>query len=156
PAPKLGQEQRLTTQPGPDLGPVLTTLENGDLLLAFQSWTDKAPAIIKTLLCQEGKWTAANMKEVEDPLTGNAWHPAVAGGPDGRRDVVFDVYNNGDYDVWSYGKREKSDVVQTVAGSARFEARPSAVYDAEGRLWIAYEEGPEQWGKDYGALEPDK
>jgi hypothetical protein len=89
-------------------------------------------------------------------LTGNAWHPAVAAGPDGRRDVVFDVYNNGDFDVWSYGKREKNDVVQTVAASARFEARPSAVYDAEGRLWIAYEEGPEKWGKDYGALEPDK
>jgi hypothetical protein len=28
------------------------------------------------------------------------------------------------------------------------------VYDKEGRLWIAYEEGPEKWGKDYGSLVP--
>ena len=42
---------------------------------------------------------------------------------------------------------------QTIAGSPRFEARPSACYDAKGRLWIAYEEGPEKWGKDFGALQ---
>jgi hypothetical protein len=41
---------------------------------------------------------------------------------------------------------------QIVAGSSRFEARPSVAYDAKGRLWIAYEEGPELWGKDSGAL----
>src|SRR5262249_61330142 len=29
-------------------------------------------------------------------------------------------------------------------------------YDARGRLWIAYEEGPEKWGKDYGAFVPDQ
>src|SRR5262249_31229124 len=29
----------------------------------------------------------------------------------------------------------------------------SLCYDARGRLWIAYEEGPEQWGKNYGALD---
>src|SRR5262249_35516578 len=33
---------------------------------------------------------------------------------------------------------------------------PSCAYDAKGRLWIAYEEGPELWGKDYGALVPNK
>src|ERR1051326_1859045 len=26
----------------------------------------------------------------------------------------------------------------------------------QGRLWVAYEEGPELWGKDYGALAVDK
>src|SRR5207247_9434259 len=39
-----------------------------------------------------------------------------------------------------------------VASSSRFEARPSVAYDAQGRLWIAYEEGPKNWGKDSGAL----
>ena len=42
---------------------------------------------------------------------------------------------------------------QPIAASPRFEARPSACYDAKGRLWIAYEEGPENWGKDFGALQ---
>jgi hypothetical protein len=43
-----------------------------------------------------------------------------------------------------------------VASSSRFEARPSICYDPQGRLWIAYEEGPEQWGKDYGAFVADQ
>src|SRR5262249_44293426 len=34
----------------------------------------------------------------------------------------------------------------------KFEARPSICTDAKGRHWIAYEEGPELWGKDYGSL----
>ena len=36
-----------------------------------------------------------------------------------------------------------------MAGSAKFEARPSLACDAKGRVWIAYEEGDEQWGKDF-------
>ncbi len=43
-----------------------------------------------------------------------------------------------------------------VAASPKFEARPSIAYDPSGRLWIAYEEGPELWGKDYGSLVPGK
>jgi len=38
-----------------------------------------------------------------------------------------------------------------VATSARFEARPHLVCDAQDRVWIAYEEGDEQWGKDYAS-----
>src|SRR5262249_55880378 len=34
-------------------------------------------------------------------------------------------------------------------------ARPSIAFDAKGRLWLAYEEGPELWGKDYGSLVKD-
>jgi hypothetical protein len=40
--------------------------------------------------------------------------------------------------------------------SSKFEARPSICYDPAGRLWIAYEEGPVQWGKDAGALVHDQ
>jgi hypothetical protein len=156
PAPKIGPEQRLTTQPGPDLGPVLTTLENGDLLLAYQSWSEKAPALIKGTYCHEGKWTAAPVSETSGTLTGNAWHPAVASGPSNSHAVFYDIYEAGDFDVWSTEIHEKGITDRHVAKSPRFEARPVAVYDAEGRLWIAYEEGPEKWGKDYGALEPDR
>ena len=38
-----------------------------------------------------------------------------------------------------------------VAATPRYEAYPSIAYDAQGRLWIAYEEGPEGWGKDFGS-----
>ena len=37
----------------------------------------------------------------------------------------------------------------SIAASARFEGRPHLTCDSDNRLWIAYEEGDEQWGKDY-------
>jgi hypothetical protein len=40
-----------------------------------------------------------------------------------------------------------------VAASSLYEAYPSIAYDPSGTLWIAYEEGAERWGKDYGADE---
>ena len=33
---------------------------------------------------------------------------------------------------------------------------PLALLRRQGPLWIAYEEGPEKWGKDYGALVADE
>src|SRR5262249_14182329 len=70
----------------------------------------------------------------------------------------FDTYKDGDYDVYVavFAPDAKRPVVSLVAGSARFEARPALAYDGAGRLWIAYEEGPTKWGKNYGALEADK
>src|SRR5260370_8773830 len=38
-----------------------------------------------------------------------------------------------------------------VAATARYEAYPSVAYDPSGRRWVAYEEGAERWGKDFGA-----
>ena len=37
-----------------------------------------------------------------------------------------------------------------VASSSRFRGlRPSLAVDKGNRVWVAYEEGDEQWGKDY-------
>src|SRR5262249_26322448 len=89
----------------------------------------------------DGKWKNWN----------NVWHPAVAAAADGRFSVVGDEDSPGDYDVWVMTYTGNNAVPGQVACSSRFEARPSVAYDAQGRLWIAYEEGPEKWGKDYGA-----
>ncbi len=69
--------------------------------------------------------------------------------------TVYDVYTGGDYDVGVDRLVNGKAQDQIIAGSPLFEARPSACYDAKGRLWIAYEEGPEKWGKDFGALAGD-
>jgi hypothetical protein len=79
------------------------------------------------------------------------WTPATAAGPQGGHMVAYDVYQGGDYDVHLAG----GNLRLPAAGSSRFEARPSLAYDVKGRLWIAYEEGPVMWGKDYGALDAD-
>jgi hypothetical protein len=35
----------------------------------------------------------------------------------------------------------------------RFDARPSITFDTKGRQWVAYEEGQQKWGKNFGALD---
>jgi hypothetical protein len=41
---------------------------------------------------------------------------------------------------------------QPVAATLSFEVRPSMLFDKDNRLWIAWEESGDQWGKDFGAL----
>ncbi len=40
-----------------------------------------------------------------------------------------------------------------VAGGPRFQARPSLATDSEGAVWIAWEEGPRQWGGEYRSVD---
>src|SRR5262249_18316541 len=86
------------------------------------------------------------------------WSPAVAAGLDGAWAQAWDYYPGLDYDVEVkiFDDARRTDTGTSVASSSRSETRPALAYDPAGRLWIAYEEGPEKWGKDYGALEPGK
>jgi hypothetical protein len=154
-APKLAAEQRLTKQPGPDLTPVMCTDQAGNVHLACQSWDEKGEATINLFTCREGKW--ADGPTLPGAKAGaNRWHAALAAGPDGQVAVAYDVYADGDYDVHVAVVDGKQVTDHAVARSPKFEARPSVAYDAQGRLWIAYEEGPEKWGKNFGALDQDK
>jgi hypothetical protein len=152
PAPRLGPEQRLTNSPTPDLGPVACTDQSGQLWLACQSWGDDGTARIQLLRCKDGKW-GPGPELPGQRKSENRWYPALAAGPDGKVAVAYDVYHQRDYDIHVAVINGSQVVDQPVATSAKFEARPSVAYDARGRLWIAYEEGTENWGKDFGALD---
>jgi hypothetical protein len=78
----------------------------------------------------------------------NNWSPAIAADSAGTVYVAWDTYERDNYDVRLYVHNKDPRTVG-VASSARFEVRPSLVCDAQNRLWIAYEEGDEQWGKDF-------
>jgi hypothetical protein len=154
-AQKLGPEQRLTKQPGPDLGPVMCTDQAGNVHLACQSWDETGTARIALFTCRDGKW--ADAPALPEPKAGeNRWSPALAAGPDGKVAVAYDVYKDGDYDVHVAVLDGKQATTYVVADSPKFEARPAVAYDPQGRLWIAYEEAPEKWGKNFGALDQDK
>lgn len=159
PKGKLEAEERLSSDPGADLTPVMTTDAQGHLWLAAQSWNEKGQAGIEIYRCAFGQWKL--LSRLSDADGGNCWHPAIAAAPNGQVAVAFDVYHRGSYDVRlariSANGPDAIHVLQTpVARTPKFEARPSIVYDPSGRLWIAYEEGPELWGKDYGSLVPGK
>ncbi len=62
--------------------------------------------------------------------------------------VAWDTYDKGNFDVMIRDVGRSGPPV-AVASSSRFEARPGLAVDKGNRVWIAYEEGDEQWGKDF-------
>jgi len=136
---------------GPHLDPRMGTDQSGKLWLAFQSF-DEEWATIELFAGTKGKWSQRPMPIHRFP---KLWHPAIACGPGTELAVAHDGYDWGNYDVdvdiFKDGKMDST--VPAIAASPRFQARPAACYDAKGRLWLAYEEGAERWGKDYGPLE---
>ena len=156
PAPHMGAEERLTDNPGSDLSPVLCTGPDGSIIGHYQAWNGETgeAAVGYQLRCRSGKWVKDRAFTPE--FIQSEWHPAVAAGPTYVA-VAHDFPRGGDYDVSAieftpggFGDDRSGNMYQS---SSRFEARPALAYDPQGRLWIAYEEGPEQWGKDYGALD---
>jgi hypothetical protein len=149
-AARVGEEQQLTRRPSPDLTPAMCTDLSGRVWLACQSWGEDGRASIRLFTGQDAKWSDGPALPEH---AGNCWSAALAAGPGGQVAVGYDVYQDGDYDVYLAVIDGGHVTEHAVATSPRFEARPSLAYDARGRLWVAFEDGPEKWGKDFGALD---
>jgi hypothetical protein len=148
-SPNLDGE-RILSKTGGFVHPVACTDQAGHLRKICQNWRDDRKAVVRF-------HTPDNEpKEGEDlsAKSGNAWYPAIAAGPKGEVVMAFDRYTDGDYDVFvDQWLNDKHQGRLPIATTSRCEARPSVCYDPAGRLWIAYEEGPEGWGKNFGALD---
>ncbi len=145
-----GREEKLTAEAGSYLNPVMCTDAAGNVRLACQVWGTRGKACYAIFRRQAGRWVNQD-KETLTWDQNDFWHIANAAGAGGEYAVAYDHYTeDGHYDLGAcYPDQESCPV---LFSSPRFEARPSICYDAKGRLWIAYEEGPEKWGHDYGAL----
>jgi hypothetical protein len=162
---EVGKEQKLTGVGRDDrlayLSPVTCTTQSGEISLACQFWAKEGHGGVfhmNALSLQENGWNA-RFEGSSGIAGGSQWYVSLAAGPEDRWQVACDGYIQGDYDVLLpyQGNRNRASGGRQapVASSSRFEARPSICYDTKGRLWIAYEEGPEKWGHDYGALAGD-
>ena len=100
--------------------------------------------------------TAIDQPIVVSDAPGNQWTPAIAASADGQVAVAWDSYEQGNYDVgvriWAAGQFGNPVPIATSLGA---QMRPSLTYDKTGRLWVAYEDSPKKWGKDWGALEKE-
>jgi hypothetical protein len=149
---KAGATVRLSTAPGSDIDPAAATDSQGNVWVAWQGWRNGRGQIFAAK--QNGNAFAAATLVASSQS--NEWNPAIAADSNGRVTVAWDSYRNGNYDVFyrtvasntaAWGKE------MTGAATAKFESRPSIAYSPDGRLWMAYEEGTERWGKDWGAEE---
>jgi hypothetical protein len=144
---------RLTKAPGSDFHVVAAADAKGQVWLAWQAWRDNH---FQILLAN----TADGQPKAISPPRANSWGPAIAADSKGRVYVAYDTYAAGNYDVRLHILDQTGPVpverTMFVADSPRCEARPHVVCDARDRVWIAYEEGDEQWGKDYTNKTPKK
>ncbi len=136
---------RLTRTPGTDFHVVAATDSNGVVWLAWQGWRQDN---FEILLAALGDNHPNKEPRVISTSKADDWSPAIATDRHGNVYVAYDTYDKGNYDVRLYVAGKEPRTIE-VANSARFEARPNITCDNAGRVWIAYEEGDEQWGKDY-------
>ena len=144
---KPGGAIRISNAPGSDIDPAAATDSSGNVWVAWQGWRNGKASI----------FAAAQRDLFSTPVTvassaGNEWNPAIAADSSGRVSVAWDSYRNGNYDVFertAIGGKWAAE--RPVAATAAYEAYPSIAYDPAGTLWVAYEEGGERWGKNFGA-----
>lgn len=138
---------RLTSAENSDINHKLTAAPDGRVYLVWQSARSGNFDIWMRIF--DGRVWGPEMQVSTSPA--NDWEPAVAVAPTGNVAVVWDTYDAGNYDVVARilsGGRWEEPV--RLAATGAFESRASTAYDRQGRLWVAYDEGDHNWGKDFG------
>ncbi len=149
-----GALERLTNAPLPDINPRLASDGKGRFALAWQGFRAKNSNIfLKTF---DGEKWSAEIRVTN--RAANDWEPAVALDPDGTAWIAYDSYKSGNYDVFL--SRIASGALQgeemAVAATPRFESRATVALDTAGRVWVAWEAGMPNWGKDQGYILRDR
>ena len=146
----FSETKRLTRGEGTDTHGVLATAPDGKVWLAWQSFSEGQADILLAPL--DGSSPPAQVSS--GPA--DEWSPAMYRPGNGRITWPTSTYQAGNYDVMlrTRGSDGTLGNVRTIASSSRFEARPSVAADAQGRVWVAYEERTSHWGKDFGPLAP--
>jgi hypothetical protein len=145
-----GKLERLTTNPLPDINPRMASNGKGQFGLVWQSFRGKNSNIFYKSYDGQ-KW----LPEVRvTHRAANDWEPAVAMDSKGTAWIAYDSYKNGNYDVF-LSKVSGGDVQGPeipVATTPLFEAKATVAVDTSDRVWVAYEQGAANWGKDQGYI----
>jgi hypothetical protein len=148
---KGSQAVNISNEAGADFMPAACTDSSGK---ACVTWVGGRGANFRIFAAAQESDTAFAKPTRVSAEGSNAWEPSIAAAADGQLVVAWDTYAKGDYDVHiaARGKDGKFSEPQPVAAKLAFEVRPSVQFDKDNRLWIAWEESGDQWGKDFGAL----
>ncbi|HEY2154892.1 MAG TPA: hypothetical protein VGH33_04635, partial [Isosphaeraceae bacterium] len=141
------ETKRLTNEKGSDFHAVAATDARGRVWLAWQAFRRDNYEVLALALPERPELPLPEASVVS-ASPADDWGPAIAADGQGGVFVAWDTYDRGNFDVMARDVGRGGPPV-VVASSARFEARPSLAIDGGNRVWIAYEEGDEQWGKDY-------
>jgi hypothetical protein len=148
-----GSIETITSGEGNNLFHRVASDSRGNFHVAYQSWR-KSRSDIYLRSYISGKWGAElNLSDPKRHPRANDWFPAVAADRGGTVWVAWDGYATGNYNVYLRGVKDgKPGELLPVTTSSRFHAHASLAVDSQDRLWIAYDEAPENWAKDVGFL----
>lgn len=143
---------RLTEHPAADIYHRLTTDASGRLWLVWQrNIHPHTQILVRSFM--GGAWGPERVVSEGISAGGSNWLPDIAAGPDGLVAVAWDGYASGNYDIYLRRfQNQRWEPVQAVANTGRFEAQASVAIDASKRIWLAWHESGEEWGKDTGRL----
>jgi hypothetical protein len=156
-ARSLGEQEwgpivRLTDDPRPDVNPHVFSDDARNIHVVWQAHPDNNGDI---QYCRfDGKTWSKPLAVTAD--SESDWYPHGAVDAQGTVWIAFDSYRNGDYDVFLTSLAAEKEGVQKpgpiipIAASSYYEAHPSVAATADGRVWIAWEQGGHNWGKDQG------
>jgi hypothetical protein len=126
---------------------------NGNFHVIYQSWRKgRSTVYLRSLV--SGRWAPEiTLSDPQRDMRANDWYPAVAAGRDGALWTAWETYAGGSYNILLREVRNgKPAAIRKVTSSPRFHSHASLAVDSGGRVWIAYDEAPENWGKDVGFL----
>ena len=138
---------RLSFHPNPDIDHHLIADSRGWLWVVWQGFRSDNSDIF--LRYHDGTIWSREIQVTHHPA--NDWEPRVAVDEQGIAFVVWDSYRNGNYDIFL--RRFANGVlgpVTAIAATDKFEAHASVAVDLDDRVWIAWDEGAPNWGKDSG------
>ena len=146
-AESWGELLQLTDHRLPDINPHLTS-RDGRFALVWQGFRGRESDIFLRTY-SDGTWSEP--AEVSG-RPGNDWNPVAAIDSRGAAWVAYDSYRNGNYDVFLVAMQDGEFATEemAVAKTPLFEARTSVAVDPEDRVWVAWESGGANWGKDNG------
>ncbi|MEK7404958.1 MAG: hypothetical protein AAB225_07605 [Acidobacteriota bacterium] len=150
---KWSEEQQLTRSPMPDVFHRVASDQQGNLYLVWMGFRGP-PAqseILMRVRTAEGWSEELNVSASPE----DDWEPAVAA-RDGRAWVAWDAYRGrSGYDLllrpWANGALGPA---TEVSATPFAEMRADVAVDGAGRVWISWEEGGPNWGKDTGYQNP--
>ncbi len=145
---RWGPLHRLTSEDGGDFNHAVASGADGTIHVAWQAFRNGQSDILYTR-CADGEWSEARRISSSDA---NDWTPALAVDREGNVHIAWDSYVRGSYDVLlrTVSVNGELSPIREVAATEFFEARPSVAVDHQDRIWVAFEVGEMNWGKDQG------
>ncbi|MCX7013041.1 MAG: hypothetical protein NTW86_10880, partial [Candidatus Sumerlaeota bacterium] len=147
-----GTITRLTTDAGSDTN--LATVSDPARGRIIAVWQGNRGGRWAILLREYSSGTWGPEQVVSQP-SANEWFPKAAVDSTGRVWIAWDSYRNGNYDIYLRSYSPDIDTFGAeiqVTANPKYEANVSVTCDVNDRVWLAWEIGRENWGKDDGRL----